>query len=48
MPARKKPEFPLTPNLEKFKYEVADEISLLNRKYGKTLTANPPAPDQNG
>lgn len=32
MPRRNKPEFPLTPDLEKFKYEVAQEIGISNKQ----------------
>lgn len=30
---RKKPEFQMNPELEKFKYEVAQEIGIANRKH---------------
>lgn len=42
MPRRRKPEFPLTPSLEKFKYEVADEIAgKLHKKPTMAATQNP-------
>jgi hypothetical protein len=47
MASRKKPEFSMTADLEKFKYEVAEEIShnkkhqgLANILGAKTLTKN--------
>ncbi len=39
MPGRKKPEFPLTPSLENFKYEVAEEIAINNKKHQGLLGA---------
>lgn len=39
MPRRKKPEFNLTADLEKFKYEVADEIAINNKKNGSLIPA---------
>jgi len=32
MPRRNKPEFPLTPDLDKFRYEVATEIGISNKQ----------------
>ncbi len=39
MPRRNKPEFPLTASLEKFKYEVAEEISINNNKHRGQIAA---------
>ncbi len=39
MANRRKPEFSLTADLEKFKYEVAEEISINNKKH-RGLTGN--------
>ncbi|HEX3015131.1 MAG TPA: small, acid-soluble spore protein, alpha/beta type [Desulfobacteria bacterium] len=39
MPNRRKPEFSLTPELEQFKYEVAEEIAL-DLKKGPQSTTN--------
>lgn len=33
MAGKKKPEFSMTADLEKFKYEVAEEISINNKRH---------------
>ncbi|MFZ3101666.1 MAG: small, acid-soluble spore protein, alpha/beta type [Desulfitobacteriaceae bacterium] len=35
MPKQDKPKIVLTPEMEKFKYEVAQEIGIANRKHKK-------------
>lgn len=43
MPKRKKGDFQMTPQLEKFKYEVAQEIGIADKIAKTNQQANAPA-----